>query len=171
MLFSTKVKDYFWNIKFNRIQTLKIKWINIENQSCFFNFDFSKIPQMKNQSFIFALFFIAVFNFSNAQSASKNNFSDQVLKDSIYNANKKKVLNYSMKDFDALFFEFFEKKANPNLILSKKEFYNYTVKIAAFSDRLASLYPAQKQMAAESKKKWLSENYEDYLTYKASQKK
>jgi hypothetical protein len=96
---------------------------------------------------------------------------DNGLKDSLYNANRVKVLNYSMKDFDALFFEFFQKKANPNLILSKKEFYSFTIKIAAFSDRLASLYPTQKEIAAESKKKWMSESYEDYLLYKASQKK
>ena len=78
---------------------------------------------------------------------------DNSLKDSLYTANRGKVLNYSMKDFDALFFEFFQKKANPNLVLSKEEFYTYTIKIAAFSDRLARLYPSQKEMAAESKKK------------------
>ena len=49
-----------------------------------------------------------------------------------------------MKEFDALFFEFFNRKNDPNIILSKTEFYNYTVQIATFSDRLSSLYPDQK---------------------------
>lgn len=96
---------------------------------------------------------------------------DKPLKDSLYNVNRRVVLNYSMKEFDALFFEFFQRKADPAIVLSRKEYYGYTVKIAAFSDRLASLYPAQKTTAAESKEKWMSETYEDYLLYKASQKK
>ncbi|WP_263362502.1 hypothetical protein [Flavobacterium collinsii] len=93
------------------------------------------------------------------------------MQDSIYKSNKKKVLNFSMKDFDALFFEYFNRKNDPNIVLNKTEFYNYTVQIAAFSDRLASLYPEQKEVAAQNKEKWLSENYEDYLQFKASQKK
>jgi hypothetical protein len=36
---------------------------------------------------------------------------------------------------------------------------------------LAALYPDQKEIAAESKKKWFAENYKDYLVLKASQKK
>ncbi|WDF63852.1 hypothetical protein [Flavobacterium sp. KACC 22763] len=76
-----------------------------------------------------------------------------------------------MKDFDKLFFEFFNKKTNPDILLTKTEFYNYTVQIAAFSDRLVKLYPDQKEVAEKNKETWLSENYEDYLEYKASQKK
>ena len=105
-----------------------------------------------------------------AQS-QKISIDDQLLQDSIYKSNKKKVLNFSMKEFDSLFFEFFSRKNNPDVLLSKNEFYNYTVQIAAFSDRLASLYPDQKEVAAENKKIWLAESYEDYLQYKASQKK
>ncbi|WP_428230386.1 hypothetical protein [Flavobacterium sp.] len=76
-----------------------------------------------------------------------------------------------MKDFDTLFFEYFNRKNDSNVVLTRKEFYNYTVQIATFSDRLSSLYPDQKEVAAQNKKQWLSENYEDYLQYKASQKK
>ena len=36
----------------------------------------------------------------------KTNSADKALKESIYKANKTKVLNYSMKDFEKLFFEF-----------------------------------------------------------------
>lgn len=101
----------------------------------------------------------------------KLSVKDQLIQDSIYKSNKKKVLNFSMKEFDSLFFEFFTRKNNPEILLSKIEFYNYTVQIAAFSDRLASLYPDQKEVAAQNKETWLSESYEDYLQYKASQKK
>jgi len=76
-----------------------------------------------------------------------------------------------MKEFDSLFFEFFNKKNDPKAILSKTEFYNYTVQIATFSDRLAALYPEQKKLPIKIKRKWLSESYEEYLQYKASQKK
>lgn len=101
----------------------------------------------------------------------KISVDDKLLQDSIYKSNKKKVLNFSMKEFDSLFFEFFSKKNDSNVVLTKTEFYNYTVQIATFSDRLAKLYPDQKEVAAKNKEKWLSENYEDYLQYKASQKK
>ena len=101
----------------------------------------------------------------------KSRHSDDLLKDSIYVVNKVKVLNYSLKQFDHLFFEFSDKKSDSKSILTKLEFYNYTIKIAIFSDRLAALYPDQKQIAAENKKKWFAESYEDYLLSKASPKK
>ena len=106
----------------------------------------------------------------NAQGKMESG-SDMLLKETIYNENRVKVLNFSSKQFDALFFEFFDKKSNANAILTKKEFYYYTIQIAIFSDRLAALYPDQKEIAAENKKKWFAENYEDYLLSKASQKK
>ena len=96
---------------------------------------------------------------------------DMSVKEIIYNENRVKVLNYSLKEFDALFFEFFDKKSNPSLLLTKQEFYTYTIQIAIFSDRLAALYPDQKEIAATNKKKWFAETYEDYLVLKASQKK
>ncbi len=106
----------------------------------------------------------------NAQT-KKLSAEDQILQDSLYQSNRKKVLNFSMKEFDTLFFEFFTKKNNPDILLTKTEYYNYTVQIAAFSDRLARLYPDQKEVASQNKEQWLSESYEDYLEYKASQKK
>jgi hypothetical protein len=101
----------------------------------------------------------------------KLSVDDQLLQDSIYKSSKKKVLNFSMKEFDALFFEYFNRKNDPNITLTKTEFYTYTVQIGTFSDRLAHLYPDQKEIAAINKEKWLSESYEEYLQYKASQKK
>ncbi|MFE3872686.1 hypothetical protein ACFX5F_15805 [Flavobacterium sp. ZS1P70] len=101
----------------------------------------------------------------------KTGSNDDLLKDSLYVVNKVKVLNYSLKQFDQLFFEFFHKKSDSQLVLTKSEFYNYTIQIAIFSDRLAALYPEQKQIAAENKKKWFAESYQDYLLSKASVKK
>lgn len=120
---------------------------------------------------IFFLFLI--FPISNAMYAQSKKLSidDQLLQDSIYKSNKKKVLNFSMKEFDALFFEYFTTKNDPNVVLTKTEFYKYTVQIATFSDRLVKLYPEQKEVAAKNKEQWLSESYEEYLQFKASQKK
>lgn len=116
-------------------------------------------------------FLILIVNSKAYTQVKKLSQNDQLLQDSIYKSNKKKVQNFSMKEFDALFFEFFNRKNDPNITLTKTEFYNYTVRIAAFSDRLAHLYPDQKQVAEQNKEQWLSERYEDYLEYKASQKK
>lgn len=119
---------------------------------------------------ILSVLLFAIFITGNAQ-VKKISSEDKILQDSIYKSNKKKVLNLSIKEFDALFFEFFNKKSNPDILMNKIEFYNYTVQIATFSDRLALLYPEQKEVAAKNKEKWLSESYEDYLESKASQKK
>ncbi|KIQ24193.1 hypothetical protein SAMN05444387_1927 [Flavobacterium pectinovorum] len=124
---------------------------------------------------VFKLFFMCTLIFminNNAYAQNKKlSVDDQLLQDSIYKSNKKKVLNFSMKEFDSLFFEYFSSKNNPDLVLSKTEFYTYTVQIATFSDRLAKLYPDQKEVAEQNKEKWLSESYEEYLDYKANQKK
>ncbi|MET0946769.1 MAG: hypothetical protein ABWY22_15300 [Flavobacterium sp.] len=119
----------------------------------------------------FICFLIFSINDSAYAQAKKLAVDDQLIQDSIYKSNKKKVLNFSMKEFDELFFEYFNRKNDPNITLTKTEFYNYTVQIATFSDRLAHLYPDQKEIAATNKEKWLSESYEEYLQYKASQKK
>ncbi|RZJ53044.1 MAG: hypothetical protein EOO44_09845 [Flavobacterium sp.] len=122
---------------------------------------------------ILFLFYFLIFpiNHNIHAQTKKLSIDDQLLQDSIYKSTKKKILNFSMKEFDTLFFEFFKRKSDPNIVLSKTEFYNYTVQIATFSDRLAILYPDQKQVAAQNKEKWLSESYEEYLQYKSSQKK
>ena len=116
-------------------------------------------------------FFLSLFHQTVSAQEIHVTDNDTLLKEEIYNENRVKVLNFSLKEFDALFFEFFNKKANPYLVLTKVEFYTYTVQIAIFSDRLVALYPDQKEMAAENKKKWFAEKYEDYLLSKATQKK
>ncbi|MFV8360430.1 hypothetical protein [Flavobacterium sp. LS1P3] len=121
---------------------------------------------------LFSIIFFFTFSFWAVNAQEKNvKSNDMILKEAIYDENRVKVLNFSMKEFDRLFFEFSDKKSDPNLVLKKEEFYKYTIQIAIFSDRLAALYPDQKEVAAENKKKWFAENYEDYLLTKASQKK
>lgn len=121
--------------------------------------------------FVLFVFLIILINNTTYAQVKKLPVDDQLIQDSIYKSKKKKVLNFSMKEFDTLFFEYFNRKNDPNVVLTRKDFYNYTVQIATFSDRLSALYPDQKEVAAENKEKWLSESYEDYLQYKASQKK
>lgn len=121
--------------------------------------------------FVLFVFLIILINITSYAQVKKLSVDDQLIQDSIYKSKKKKVLNFSMKEFDTLFFEYFNRKNDPNVVLTRKDFYNYTVQIATFSDRLSALYPDQKEVAAENKEKWLSESYEDYLQYKASQKK
>lgn len=124
---------------------------------------------MEIRKIISLLFCLCFFNITFAQD--KNNLnSDELLKEKIYKENSEKVLRFSLKEFDLLFFEFSDKKGMPDLILTKEEFYSYTIKIAAFSDRLAALYPDQKEIALVNKKKWFAESYEDYLLSKVSRK-
>lgn len=95
---------------------------------------------------------------------------DDLLKEKLSIQYKSKVLNFNLKEFDTLFFEFFNKKEDPNIVMSREEFYTYTVQIALFSDRLKALYPDKKAIAEENKKKWMSERYEDYLQSKPNKK-
>lgn len=121
---------------------------------------------------IFALAILILSMDSNLSAQTqKLSLDDLLLQDSIYKSNKKKVLNFSLKDFDTVFLEYFNRKKDPDIVFTKTEFYTYTVKIATFSDRYAALYPDQKEVASENKQQWLSESYQDYLEYKASQKK
>ncbi len=91
----------------------------------------------------------------------------QILKDSLHTKYKLEVLNYSLKQFDELFFEFHQKTgANTKEIITKEEFYTYTVKIAIFSERFAKLYPKEKEAAMKNKEEWLKKTYEDYLKNK-----
>jgi hypothetical protein len=74
------------------------------------------------------------------------------IKEIIYNENRVKVLNYSLKEFD-FFFEFFDKKSNPSLLLTKQEFYTYTIQIAIF--QIDWRHCIQKEIAATNKRNGL----------------
>ena len=113
--------------------------------------------------------FLLFGNFCFAQNTQKS--TDDLYKEKIYNSCKKKIINYSLKDFDGLFFEFMNKNNDPKIVMTREEYYNYTIQIAAFSDRWMALYPEQKTEAEANKKTWQTKTYGEYLTFKSTQKK
>ncbi|MCZ8145131.1 hypothetical protein [Flavobacterium sp.] len=98
-----------------------------------------------------------------AQEASD---PDLALKNTLYAQYRKEVLAYDKKKYDDLFFSFFEKQNDPQLILTKEEYYTYTIKIAIYSEKLGMLYKDQKEAAAQTKKEWFDKRYEAYLQSK-----
>ena len=95
-----------------------------------------------------------------------SNDPDAQLKESIYAKNKIEVLAYDKKDFDTLFFDFFQKQNDDKLTLTKEEFYNYTIKIAIYSEKLGLLYKEQKEESQRTKAEWFSKSYSEYLKSK-----
>ena len=92
--------------------------------------------------------------------------SDYLLKETLYNKYKREAQALDKKQFDALFFEFFQKQRDKEITLSKEAFYNYTLKIAAYSEKLGLLYKDQKEDAQRTKQEWLTKSYADYLNSK-----
>ncbi len=92
--------------------------------------------------------------------------SDSQLKETLYSKHRKEVLAFSKKDYDALFFEFFQKQNDSKTTLTKEEYYTYTVKIAIYAEKLGLLYKDQKAEAQKTKQDWLDKNYQDYLNSK-----
>jgi len=91
---------------------------------------------------------------------------DGPLKEVLFKKYKREAQTYDKKEFDAFFFAFFQKQKDPNITLTKEEFYTYTVKIAAYSEKLGILYKDQKEEAQRTKKEWLEKSYADYLLSK-----
>ncbi len=123
---------------------------------------------MKNIVLLFVTLFTSI-SIHSQEIVSKT--ADDLLVEKLYLQNKKEVINYSKKQFDDVFMEFHIKKGNNTILLTQEEYYNYTTKIAAYSDRLAMLYPKEKEVAEENKKMWLSLRYKDYLESKKNVKK
>lgn len=117
----------------------------------------------------FLILFVLVLFFSFSGSAlgqEKNtNDPDASLKEMLYNKYKKEVRSYDKNDFDTLFFEFFGKQ-NDEKLLTKEEFYSYTIKIAIYSEKLGLLYKDQKAEAEKTKQEWFARSYQEYLNSK-----
>ena len=92
---------------------------------------------------------------------------DIAMKETLYTKYKKQVLAFDKNDFDALFFEFFQKKNDSKITLSKEEFYTYTIKIAIYSEKLGILYKSEKDQAQKTKQEWFNKSYTDYLNSKS----
>lgn len=122
---------------------------------------------MKNTLPIAVLFFLlfAVSGKGLAQDKTAVD-SDAQLKEVLYKQYKKEVQRYDKNDFDALFLEFFRKQKDKSVTLSKEEFYTYTIKIAAYSEKLGLLYKDQKEASQRTKKEWFDKSYADYLNSK-----
>ena len=97
-------------------------------------------------------------------TSSKTN--DDVLKQKMYKKLRNQTLSFNKKQFDSLFFDYFKKTAANDVILTKDEYYNYTVRIGIYSEKLGLLYKANKPEAMQSKKEWMDKNYQDYLNSK-----
>lgn len=121
---------------------------------------------MRKYIHIIALTILFLSTSSIAFGQEKNtNDPDASLKEMLYNKYKKEVRSYDKNDFDALFFQFFEKQ-NAETVLTKDEFYTYTIKIAIYSEKLGLLYKDQKAEAEKTKQEWFARSYQDYLNSK-----
>ncbi len=115
---------------------------------------------------IFSFYLFLVFaNFANAQTVIKFDY-DADLKAKLYKKLRNQTLNFSKKQFDSVFFDYFRKEANKKVLLTKDEYYNYTIRIAIYSEKLGLLYNEQKKDAQQSKKDWYEKMYQDYVNSK-----
>jgi hypothetical protein len=116
--------------------------------------------------FAYLLFlFMGVTNTAFGQEKATNN-PDVQLKETLYIKYKREAQTFDKKAFDNLFLEFFQKQRDPKLMLTKEEYYAYTLKIAAYSEKLGLLYKDQKEASQRTKEEWFGKNYSDYLNSK-----
>lgn len=115
-----------------------------------------------------AVFFSLIFC-ATSQSFGQQTVSvdpDIAIKETLYIKYKKEVLSFDKKDFDTLFFEFFQKQSDSKITLTKEEYYTYTIKIAIYSEKLGLLYKDQKEESDKAKQEWLYKSYAEYLKSK-----
>ena len=110
------------------------------------------------------IFLILSFELSFGQENSLK--EDLALKETLFKKYKREAQAFSKNDFDALFFEFFRKQKDENLVMTKEEFYTYTIKIAAYSEKLGLLYKDKKEESQRTKQEWFDKSYSDYLQSK-----
>lgn len=91
---------------------------------------------------------------------------DIVIKEPLYTKYLKEVISFDKKDFDTLFFEFFQKQSDSKITLTKEEYYTYTIKIAIYSVKLGLLYKDQKEESDKAKQERLNKSYAEYLKSK-----
>ena len=96
----------------------------------------------------------------------KSTDPDMQIKEILYVKYKNEVRAFDRRDFDDLFFEYFQKQGDSKLTLTKEEFYTYTIKIAIYSEKLGLLYKSQKAESDQAKKEWYDKSYQDYLNSK-----
>lgn len=112
----------------------------------------------------FSLIFCTTSQCFGQQTASVD--PDIAIKETLYTKYKKEVLSFDKKDFDTLFFEFFQKQSDSKITLTKEEYYTYTIKIAIYSEKLGLLYKDQKEESDKAKQEWFNKSYTEYLKSK-----
>lgn len=115
-----------------------------------------------------AVFFILIFC-ATSQSFGQQTASvdpDIAIKETLYTKYKKEVLSFDKKDFDTLFFEFFQKQSDSKITMTKEEYYTCTIKIAIYSEKLGLLYKDQKEESDKAKQEWFYKSYAEYLKSK-----
>jgi D-lyxose ketol-isomerase len=110
------------------------------------------------------LLFLTI-NFSVYAQETKQNDPDNTLKEALYAKYKREVMAFDRNDFDKLFFEFFQIQGDSK-ILTKEEYYSYTIKIAIYSEKQGVLYKDKKEEAKKTKQEWFDKSYQDYLNSK-----
>lgn len=113
---------------------------------------------------LYFLLFLTI-NFSVYAQETKQNDPDNTLKEVLYAKHKREVMAFDRNDFDKLFFEFFQVQGDSK-ILTKEEFYSYTIKIAIYSEKQGVLYKDKKEEAKKTKQEWFSKSYQDYINSK-----
>lgn len=120
---------------------------------------------MKNILFL-VLLFIGVAAPGAAQDVQTSD-EDIELRLELKKKYRSEAVNFSHKQFDEVFLDFFRKTGptNPE-ILTKEEFYGYTVRISWYSERMGLLYKKEKETAKKSADEWFNKKYSDYLATK-----
>ena len=115
-----------------------------------------------------SLFYLLLFCSTSIAFAQENksNDPDMQIKETLYAKYKNEVRAFDRRDFDDLFFEYFQKQGDSKLTLTKEEFYTYTIKIAIYSEKLGLLYKDKKEEAQQAKEDWFSKSYAEYLSTK-----
>lgn len=122
---------------------------------------------MKKIIQITVFYFLTFCTISHAFGQEKTAIDPDIkIKEALYIKYKKEVQAFDKKQFDELFFEFFQKKNDEKATLTKEEYYSYTIKIAIYSEKLGLLYKDQKEIAQKTKQEWFDKNYSEYLNSK-----
>ena len=106
--------------------------------------------------------------FSCFSQTTTSTTEDEGVKTTLYSKYKNQVTAYSIKDFGALFFEFFKESKDNSKILRKEQWYTYTIKIASYSEKQGLVYKSKKDEAKNTKQEWFATNNNEYLATKNS---
>lgn len=121
---------------------------------------------MRKKIFLVLLFqFLLSLNLSSFAQTMPNADADKTIKDQLYKKYRREVLAFDRKKYDDLFFEYI-RKTSESTILTKEQYYTYTIKISIYAEKLGLLYRDQKEESLKTKQVWYDKSYSDYLKSK-----